>query len=293
MQPNGERLRHSGLKRYGDPRRSPRRPASNSETSICISADVHRWPCDVPPRCPPLDDATSGMSFRDSKAFTDATAQLLATTLPPTLEEIRLEITASGATSVSCRVPPMPFPSPLQQPPSSAAERTPLRALACRWAATRCCCAAQCGCRRAPPLPFRVPFECHRECLPSAFRVPFECHRECRLEYLSSAIRVLSGCRPEAPRSVVRVPLECLLITCSPLPIAQLPTLRVLEMNDCLLTCAIPDAIGECVALEELILSGNKMAGPLPRTVGGCVSLRMLHAQNNEFNGELPAELSG
>jgi len=143
MQPNGERLRHSGLKRYG-------------------------------------------MSFRDSKAFTDATAQLLATTLPPTLEEIRLEITASGATSVG-----------------------------------------------------------------------------------GNALLL---------RGAMRL---------------QLPTLRVLEMNDCLLTCAIPDAIGECVALEELILSGNKMAGPLPRTVGGCVSLRMLHAQNNEFNGELPAELSG
>lgn len=71
-----------------------------------------------------------------------------------------------------------------------------------------------------------------------------------------------------------------------PLPLADLPRLRVLKVNNNLLDGALP-ALGQWRELEQVDLANNQFEGELP-SLGTLMRLRTLDVSNNQLTGVVP-----
>lgn len=81
--------------------------------------------------------------------------------------------------------------------------------------------------------------------------------------------------------------------TCPPASVAELPCLRVLEINSCFELCAVQrlDGVVGFAALEELDLARTQLRA-LPAGVVGIPRLRVLSLAQNPHLHELPADLA-
>jgi len=181
------------------------------------------------------------VSFRGCAAFDDAMANLLAASLPPSLEELRLETTHSAATAAGGAV----------------------------------LLAGVLGRVRLEGLQLLYMHDCLLEGpIPNAFG---ECTA---LQMLDLAGNQLSGAIPDAVgrcHALVAILLQNNRLTGAvPQCLGALTSLVRLCLNGNRLTGTLPAALGGCTALEQLRVQSNLLQAPLPAALGQCPRLREL-----------------
>jgi len=224
---------------------------------------------------------TLRLSFRGCDAFTDEVAELLVDSLPPSLEEIQVEMAESSATA--------------------AAGRKVLDALQSKVELPKLTEVMLGECLLTGPVPSWFG-ECvsleklvlQRNALMGP--IPPELGKCVQLQHLAISNNQLSGPVPEELLANCRQ-LRNLFINNNQLT-GSLPTAigqctQLCELNMCAnqLTGTIPEELGQCTALTKILLNRNKLNGAIPASLGRCLELRELYLSSNQLSGAIPAEL--
>ena len=76
-----------------------------------------------------------------------------------------------------------------------------------------------------------------------------------------------------------------------PSELARLPNLEVLNLFGNQLSGSIPPELGQAPKLEVLRLRGNQLSGPIPPELGQAPKLEVLSLSSNQLSGSIPPEL--
>lgn len=76
-----------------------------------------------------------------------------------------------------------------------------------------------------------------------------------------------------------------------PSSLANLRSLRVLELSFNNISGDLPESLGSLTKLEVLAFNGNNLMGAIPESFGNLHSLKQLHLSSNNLSGSIPVSL--